>query len=63
MPVILDPAAYDQWLDLGVQGSSAKAVLVDNQIDSDLEFFRVGREVNNSRYEGTDTKKPIINSL
>lgn len=63
MPVILDPNAYEEWLDLGVQGSAAKAVLVENRIDSDLEFFRVGREVNNSRYDGTDTKKPIINSL
>jgi putative SOS response-associated peptidase YedK len=63
MPVILAPNAYEEWLDLRVQGNAAKAVLMENEIDSDLEFFRVGREVNNSRYEGTDTKKPIVNSL
>lgn len=28
-----------------------------------LEFYRVGREVNSSRYEGTDSKKPLLNSL
>lgn len=41
----------------------AKALLLDAQIDSQLEFYCVGREVNSSRYEGTDTKKPVINSL
>jgi hypothetical protein len=50
-------------LDLGTQGNAAKAVLVENQIESEVEFFRVGREVNNSCYDGTDTKKPIVNLL
>lgn len=27
-----------------------------------LVFHRVGGEVNSSRYDGTDTKKPILNS-
>lgn len=63
MPIILNPNAYEEWLDLGAQGNAAKAVLVENQIDSELVFFRVGREVNNSRYDGTDTKKPIVNLL
>jgi putative SOS response-associated peptidase YedK len=63
MPVILNPDAYSAWLDTDIQGSDAKAVLVGGQIDSLLEFHRVSRAVNNSRYEGTDTKKPLINSL
>ncbi len=63
MPVILPPEAYSTWLDTGIQGSDAKALLLDAQIDSQLEFFRVDRAVNNSRYDGTDTKKPLINSL
>ena len=63
MPVMLDPSAYEAWLDASVQGADAKAFLLENQIDSQLQFYRVGREVNSSRYDGMDTKKPILNSL
>lgn len=63
MPVILEETAYDAWLSGEAQGGDAKALLLDNHLDSQLEFFRVGREVNNTRYEGTDTKKPILNAL
>lgn len=63
MPIILAPEAYRTWLNTEIQGKDAKALLLDAQIDSQLEFYRVGREVNSSRYEGTDTKKPLINSL
>ena len=63
MPVILEPHVYERWLSGEDQGDTAKALLLGAQIDSRLEFHRVGREVNNSRYEGTDTKKPLINSL
>ncbi len=62
MPVILSPSAYEAWLDLDRQGSAAKSVLLDGQIDDQLEFFRVSRDVNSSRYEGTDIKKPVVNS-
>lgn len=58
MPVILSPEVYDAWLDTGLQGADAKALLLGGQIDSLLEFHRVSRDVNNSRYEGTDTKNP-----
>jgi putative SOS response-associated peptidase YedK len=63
MPIILAPEAYGTWLNTDIQGTDAKALLLDAQIDSQLEFHRVGRDVNSSRYEGTDTKKPVINSL
>jgi putative SOS response-associated peptidase YedK len=63
MPVILSREVYSTWLDTNVQGNDAKAVLLGGHIDSLLTFHRVGRAVNNSRYEGTDTKKPIINSI
>lgn len=63
MPVILEEGAYDAWLSGEAQGDEAKALLLDNHLDGQLQFHRVGREVNNSRYEGTDTKKPILNSL
>lgn len=63
MPVILEESAYGAWLSGEAQGDDAKALLLDNHLDSQLIFHRVGREVNSSRYEGTDTKKPIINAL
>lgn len=63
MPIILAPEAYGTWLNTEIQGKDAKALLLDAQIDSQLEFHRVSRDVNSSRYEGTDTKKPLINSL
>ena len=63
MPVILSPEAYSAWLDTDIKDADAKAVLLGGQIDSLLEFHRVDRAVNNSRYEGTDTKKPLLNSL
>ena len=63
MPVIIGSDAYERWLSGEDQGTDAKALLLGAQIDSQLEYHRVGREVNNSRYDGTDTKKPLINSL
>lgn len=63
MPIILEPHSYERWLSGEDQGDQAKALLLGAQIDDRLEFHRVGREVNNTRYEGTDTKKPLINSL
>lgn len=63
MPVILPTETYSAWLDTDIKGDDAKALLLGSQIDSMLTFHRVARDVNNSRYEGTDTKKPLINSL
>jgi putative SOS response-associated peptidase YedK len=53
---------YRAWLDTDLKGDDAKP-LVGSQIDSMLSFHRVARDVNNSRYEGTDTKVPLVNSL
>lgn len=63
MPVILGQESYSAWLDIEAKGDNARTVLVDGQIDDQLVFHRVSRSVNNSRYEGTDTKEPIVNSL
>ncbi|MGV8949720.1 MAG: SOS response-associated peptidase [Cypionkella sp.] len=63
MPVILEESAYEAWLSGEAQGDDAKALLLDNYLDRELEFHRVTRDVNNSRYEGTDTKKPVVNAL
>jgi putative SOS response-associated peptidase YedK len=62
MPLILDPSAYDAWLDLETSVPEANAVLM-HQINDQLTYHRVSRNVNSSKYEGTDTKKPLVNSL
>lgn len=46
-PVILDPEVYGAWLDPETPASDAKQLLNEN-IDHDLEFYRVGRRVNAS---------------
>ncbi|MCG8270985.1 SOS response-associated peptidase [Aquamicrobium sp. NLF2-7] len=51
-PIILDPTVYDAWLDPATPVPEAKELLV-HDLDGELEFYRVGREVNATR-GGTD---------
>lgn len=51
-PIILDPAVYDAWLDPDTSVPEAKELL-EHDRDGELEFYRVGREVNTTR-GGTD---------
>jgi putative SOS response-associated peptidase YedK len=44
-PYILDPEVYNAWLDPETPPADAKQLLHEN-LDGDLEFYRVGREVN-----------------
>lgn len=46
-PVILDPDVYDAWLDPETSPQDAKQLLHEN-LDDDLEFYRVSRDVNAS---------------
>ena len=46
MPVIIEESAYDSWLSGEARGDDAKALLMDNHLDSQLTFSRVSREVN-----------------
>lgn len=46
-PVILDPDVYDAWLDPETPPTDAKQLLHEN-LDEDLEFYRVSRDVNAS---------------
>ncbi|MEC9343843.1 MAG: SOS response-associated peptidase [Pseudomonadota bacterium] len=58
MPVILDPSAYDAWLDPDTPVPDARALLSEN-LDAGLQFHRVSRSVNSSRYQGDDAAEPI----
>ncbi|MCY1325918.1 putative SOS response-associated peptidase YedK [compost metagenome] len=50
-PVILEPEAYDVWLSSETTTPDAKALLQRN-LDGELEFHRVSRDINSSRFEG-----------
>lgn len=58
-PAILDPVAYEEWLDPSTSGARAKELLETQNLDGALEFHRVSRDVNSSRFEG----KPEVNPL
>ncbi|TBD47091.1 SOS response-associated peptidase [Rhizobium ruizarguesonis] len=59
-PVILDPSAYKEWLASETPAAKAKDLLREN-LDDKLEFHRVSREVNSSRFEGKPL--PEVNPL
>jgi hypothetical protein len=59
-PVILKPDVYQEWLDPATPGPKAKALLQDN-LDGGLEFHRVSRDVNSSKFEGRPL--PEVNPL
>ena len=48
MPVILDPAVYDAWLDPATPAGDLKGLL-NHHLDGDLQFHRVDRSVNSTK--------------
>jgi putative SOS response-associated peptidase YedK len=60
-PVILDPAAYDAWLDPETPAAEAKNLL-SRHLDDDLQLHRVSRMVNSVKNQGGGCIEPI-NSL
>ncbi|WP_183830399.1 SOS response-associated peptidase [Aliirhizobium cellulosilyticum] len=58
-PAILEPAAYEEWLDPATSGARAKELLEKQNLHGMLEFHRVSRDVNSSRFTG----KPEVNPL
>ncbi|MEO5326189.1 SOS response-associated peptidase [Mesorhizobium sp. CC13] len=52
-PVILAPEVYDAWLDPRTPGGEAKALL-SQDLDGQLQFYRVDRQVNSSKNKGGD---------
>ena len=57
-PVILDPGAYDAWLDPATPSAEAKACSARN-LDGELQFHRVSRTVNSVKNQGGDCIEPI----
>jgi putative SOS response-associated peptidase YedK len=61
MPVILDPSAFDAWLNPATPVENLKGMLLGRNLDATMQFHRVSREVNKSTFEGRP--EPIFNSL
>lgn len=58
MPVILDPKRFAEWVDPETGVDEARRMLNDNR-GSELAGYRVGRQVNSSRYSGADAIEPV----
>lgn len=58
-PVIPSPEFYNAWLDPATSGARATELLENENLDGRLEFHRVSRDVNSSRFTG----KPEVNPL
>lgn len=57
-PVILDPAAYDAWLDPATATESLKPLL-QRDLDGRLRFYRVDRAVNTYKTQGGRCIEPV----
>ena len=63
MPVILNPATYDQWLDPQTQDSDRlKEILSDGRV-RDLKRFRVSKRVNSTRNNDPACIEPLNGSV
>lgn len=59
MPVIIDPADYEFWLDPGIQEPVAlKPLLVPHPV-ARMEAYKVTKKVNRATYEDPEAIKPI----
>jgi putative SOS response-associated peptidase YedK len=59
MPVILDPADFDLWLDPGVQNPEVVRPLLRPYPGAAMDCRPVGRHVNNARNEGPECIAPL----
>lgn len=58
MPVVLEPAAWDRWLDPTVDDAEAVADLLVPSTGGTLQLVRVGRSVNSVTNDGPELIRP-----
>ena len=61
MPVIVDPDAFNVWLNPATPVTNLKGLLLGRNLDGNMVMHRVSRGVNSSRFTGQPA--PIVNSL
>lgn len=59
MPVVLDPADWDLWLDPEIEEKEAALSLLKPADDELLEYYPVSREVNSVRVNRPDLIEPV----
>lgn len=59
MPVILDPTAYDQWIDPTVQQAEPLKALLRPYPSEELTAYAVSTLVNNPRHDAPDCLEPV----
>jgi putative SOS response-associated peptidase YedK len=60
MPVVLDRASFDLWLDPGMQDPARLQPLLLPAPSEDLEAFPVSRAVNSPAHDAADCVEPLI---
>jgi len=60
MPIILDPAVFDAWLNPATPVENLIGILA-HHLDAQMQMHRVSRDVNKATFQGRP--KPVINSL
>lgn len=63
MPVILDPDAYDLWLDCRSGSSVGLSNVLRAPPEASLEITAVSRELNNPRNDRPDVQSPVQGTL
>ena len=63
MPVMLDPARWDDWLDPAFTEPPMIAEILEPLPESELAFWEVGRAVGNPRNDGPELTRPLAELL
>ena len=61
MPVILEPSAFEPWLNADTSVDDCHELL-DQNLGDDLEYYQVGRDVNSSKSDHASYIEPLTNS-
>jgi putative SOS response-associated peptidase YedK len=59
MPVILQPEAYDDWLDPEIQDADRLAVVLQHHLVRKLQYFPVSKIVNRVQNNSAENIKPL----
>lgn len=62
MPAILDPSAFDAWLDADAPVDDCRELLNQN-LGDDLEYYGVGRDVNSSKSDEAAYVEPLQHNI
>lgn len=62
MPVILQPEAYDDWLDPQIDDADRLAVILQNHLVHEMQYYPVSKLVNRVQNNSPENIKPLTKS-